>query len=137
MKLQKIWYIFMTKEQKIWNIFVNIDTPKIISFLTSRQIKNQLDKTEIRSKKLLTKQSQIKTNKKSQIPKIYSYYHFLYIVDETISSIENRFEQFQIYEDIFGFLFNFTKLKSLIVCKNIILILNLFSNMMFIMILMV
>ena len=25
----------------------------------------------------------------------------------------NRFEQFQIYEDIFGFLSNFTKLKSL------------------------
>ena len=24
-----------------------------------------------------------------------------------------RFEQFQIYEDVFGFLFNFTKLKSL------------------------
>ena len=39
--------------------------------------------------------------------------YFLYIVDKAISSIENRFEQFQIYEDIFGFLFNFTKLKSL------------------------
>ena len=39
--------------------------------------------------------------------------YFLYIVDKAISSIENRFEQFQIYEDIFGFLYNFTKLKSL------------------------
>ena len=39
--------------------------------------------------------------------------YFLYIVDKTISLIENRFENFQIYEDIFGFLFNFTKLKSL------------------------
>ena len=39
--------------------------------------------------------------------------YFLYIVDKEISLIENRFEQFQIYEDIFGFLFNFTKLKSL------------------------
>ena len=39
--------------------------------------------------------------------------YFLYIVDKAISSIENRIEQFQIYEDIFGFLFNFTKLKSL------------------------
>ena len=26
---------------------------------------------------------------------------------------DDSFEQFQIYEDIFGFLFNFTKLKSL------------------------
>ena len=36
--------------------------------------------------------------------------YFLYIVDRAISSIESRFEQFQIYEDIFGFLFNFEKL---------------------------
>ena len=28
---------------------------------------------------------------------------FLYIVDEAISSIESRFEQFQIYENILGF----------------------------------
>ena len=35
----------------------------------------------------------------------------LYIVDKAISLIKNRLEQFQI--DIFGFLFNFTKLKSL------------------------
>ena len=76
MELQKILYILVTKEQKIWNILVNICTPKnylvktksIIpknSSLTSRQIKNQLDKMQIRSKKLPTKQSQIKTNKKS------------------------------------------------------------------------
>ena len=39
--------------------------------------------------------------------------YFLYIVNKAISSIENRFEPFQIYKDIFGFLFNFTKLKSL------------------------
>ena len=30
-----------------------------------------------------------------------------------MSSIESRFEQFQIYENIFGFLLNFEKLKSL------------------------
>ena len=28
MKLQKMLYILATKEQKIWNIFVNIGTPK-------------------------------------------------------------------------------------------------------------
>ena len=39
--------------------------------------------------------------------------YFLYIVDRAISSIESRFEQFQIYEDIFGFLCNFEKLKAL------------------------
>ena len=68
MELQKILYILVTKEQKIWNILVNIGTPKnslvktksIIpknSSLTSRQIKNQLDKMQIWSKKLPKKQS--------------------------------------------------------------------------------
>ena len=36
-----------------------------------------------------------------------------YIVNQAIFSIESRFERFQIYENIFGFLFNFEKLKSL------------------------
>jgi hypothetical protein len=39
--------------------------------------------------------------------------YFLYIIDQTISSIQSRFEQFQIYENYFGFLFNFKKLKLL------------------------
>jgi hypothetical protein len=39
--------------------------------------------------------------------------YFLYIVDQAISSIQSRFEQFQMYENIFSFLFNFKKLKSL------------------------
>jgi hypothetical protein len=39
--------------------------------------------------------------------------YFLYIVDQAIFSIQSRFEQFQIYENIFGFLFNFKTLKSL------------------------
>ena len=76
MKLQKILYILVTKEQKIQNILVNIGTPKNPwskqnqlsqknSSLTSRQIKNQPDKMQIWFKKLPTKQSQIKTNKKS------------------------------------------------------------------------
>ena len=75
MKLQKILYIIVTKEQNIWNILVNIGTQKILwfkqnqlskkkkkSLLTARQIKNQPDKMQIQSKKLPTKQSQIKTN---------------------------------------------------------------------------
>ena len=72
----KIWYIIVTKEHKIWNILVNIGTQKTLwskqnqlsqknSSLASRQIKNQPDKMQFRFKKLPTKQSQIKTNKKS------------------------------------------------------------------------
>ena len=38
---------------------------------------------------------------------------YIYIVDRVISSIQSRFEQFRIYANILGFLFNFMKLKSL------------------------
>ena len=37
--------------------------------------------------------------------------YFLYIVDQVISSLKTRFEQFQMYENMFGFLFDFKKLK--------------------------
>ncbi|KAH1249266.1 hypothetical protein GmHk_05G012662 [Glycine max] len=39
--------------------------------------------------------------------------YFLYIVDKTIATLQSRFEQFKIYEDIFGFLFSVKKLKLL------------------------
>ena len=35
------------------------------------------------------------------------------MVDQAISSFESRFEQFKIYEDIFGFLHDLETLKSL------------------------
>ena len=38
---------------------------------------------------------------------------FLYIVDKAITTLQNRFEQFKIYEDIFGFLFSIKNLKLL------------------------
>jgi len=38
---------------------------------------------------------------------------FLYIIDKAIITHQNKFEQFKIYEDIFGFLFSIKKLKSL------------------------
>ncbi|XP_040372930.1 zinc finger MYM-type protein 1-like [Rosa chinensis] len=36
---------------------------------------------------------------------------FTYIVDQALSSLRTRFEQFQKYEELFGFLFNVEKLK--------------------------
>jgi hypothetical protein len=39
--------------------------------------------------------------------------YFIYIVDQALSFLKNRFEQFQIYENIFGFLFDMKKLTSL------------------------
>ncbi|XP_061993554.1 uncharacterized protein LOC133711445 [Rosa rugosa] len=37
--------------------------------------------------------------------------YFTYIVDQALSSLRTRFEQFQKYEELFGFLFNVEKLK--------------------------
>ncbi|KAL5582202.1 hypothetical protein UlMin_014644 [Ulmus minor] len=39
--------------------------------------------------------------------------YFIYMVDQVICSFKSRFEQFEQYEKIFGFLFSFKKLKSL------------------------
>ncbi|KAL3024989.1 hypothetical protein AAZX31_04G154600 [Glycine max] len=39
--------------------------------------------------------------------------YFLYILDQSISSIESRFEQFLEYENMFGFLFDSNKFKTL------------------------
>ncbi|KAL5142515.1 Zinc finger MYM-type protein 1 [Glycine soja] len=39
--------------------------------------------------------------------------YFLYILDQSINSIETRFEQFLQYETIFGFLFDSKKIKAL------------------------
>nr|XP_011459729.1 PREDICTED: zinc finger MYM-type protein 1 [Fragaria vesca subsp. vesca] len=38
--------------------------------------------------------------------------YFIFIVDQALSSLQSQFEQFQIYEEIFGFLFAVEKLKS-------------------------
>ena len=39
--------------------------------------------------------------------------YFLVVVDMTIASLKYRFEQLNIFENIFGFLFDSKKLKSL------------------------
>ncbi|KAM3750799.1 hypothetical protein ACB098_04G061300 [Castanea mollissima] len=60
------------------------------------------------SKNLQSKDMHIDIATKMEIEPI-----FCEKLDQAISSIESRFEQFQIYEDTFGFLFNFEKLKAL------------------------
>ncbi|CAL9216899.1 unnamed protein product [Arabidopsis halleri] len=37
--------------------------------------------------------------------------YFLYIIDHAICSLDKRFDQYRLYENIFGFLFDSTKLK--------------------------
>ncbi|KAL6538588.1 hypothetical protein OROGR_012576 [Orobanche gracilis] len=45
--------------------------------------------------------------------KIFRVNYFLHIVDKALSSLNTRFEQFEKYETIFGFLFNLSKLKAM------------------------
>ncbi|XP_042396901.1 zinc finger MYM-type protein 1-like [Zingiber officinale] len=55
----------------------------------------------------------------------FRVHYFLFIVDQTIGSLKKRFEQYEEYEDLFGFLFTAEKLSSLIDedlkarCKNL------------------
>ncbi|KAK2655339.1 hypothetical protein Ddye_008391 [Dipteronia dyeriana] len=44
--------------------------------------------------------------------KSFKVNYFIYIVDQALSSLENRLEQFQNYEETFGFLYDLRKLKS-------------------------
>ncbi|XP_042432537.1 zinc finger MYM-type protein 1-like [Zingiber officinale] len=55
----------------------------------------------------------------------FRVHYFLFIVNQTIGSLKKRFEQYEEYEDLFGFLFTAEKLSSLIDedlkarCKNL------------------
>ena len=55
----------------------------------------------------------------------FRIHYFLYIVDQTIGSLKKMFEQYEEYEDLFGFLFTSDKLNSLVDedlkarCKNL------------------
>ena len=45
--------------------------------------------------------------------KSFKVKYFLFIVDQALSSLTSRFQQFQEYEQVFGFLFDLNKLKLL------------------------
>ena len=64
-------------------------------------------------KHIIHRKKQFDQNVHNETARFAKESFLIYIVDKAINSIENRFKQFQIYEDIFSFLFNFMKLKSL------------------------
>ena len=65
-------------------------------------------------KRIIYKKKQFDENASEEIThsaeESYRVDYFLYIVDQAISSLNSRFEQFQKYEDIFEFLFDLHKL---------------------------
>ena len=70
-----------------------------------------------RKKRQLRRKKQFDKNDNTEIEpspeESFRVNYFIYIVDQALSSLKNRFEQFQIYENIFGFLFDVRKLTSL------------------------
>ena len=50
---------------------------------------------------------------KLSVEKSFRINYFTYLFDHAISSLQNRFEQFKIYEDNFSFLYSVKKLKLL------------------------
>jgi len=72
---------------------------------------------KFREKHIRRKKKQFDENVDNEIVKSFQESfridYFLYIVDKAITTLQSRFEQFKIYEDMFGFLFSVKKLKSL------------------------
>jgi hypothetical protein len=69
------------------------------------------EKRIIRSKKQFDEIANDETTQSAE--ESFRIDYFLYIVDQAISSIQSTFEQFHVYENVFGILFNFKKLKLL------------------------
>ena len=75
---------------------------------SSKEIATKMEIEPIfREKRIIRRNKQFDENVKDETTQSAEEYfiinYFLYIVDEAISSIESRFEKFQIYENIFGF----------------------------------
>ncbi|XP_019165683.1 PREDICTED: zinc finger MYM-type protein 1-like [Ipomoea nil] len=68
---------------------------------------------EIRRKKQFDENSNASLEVSLPAEDSFRVNYFLFIVDQAIVSLKSRFEQFQEYEKIFGFLFNSDRLNSL------------------------
>ncbi|KAG5568160.1 hypothetical protein H5410_064825, partial [Solanum commersonii] len=70
---------------------------------------------EFRKKRVIYRKKQFDENVDNEITRSleesFRVDYFLYIVDQAIFSLQNRFEQFEVYENIFGFLFSGEKIE--------------------------
>ena len=91
----------------------------VSAMITTKEISNEMgiepkfcEKRTIRRKKQYDENSDdgqiVKSGEES-----FRIDYFIFMVDQIICSLRNRFEQFQEYANIFGFLFNLKNLKSL------------------------
>ena len=88
------------------------------AMISSKEITSQMDiEPKFHDKRIIHRRKQFDENVDNEIirslEESFRIDYFLYIVDQAIFSLQSRFEQFKIYENIFGFLFSSRKLKSL------------------------
>ncbi|XP_028083784.1 zinc finger MYM-type protein 1-like [Camellia sinensis] len=69
-----------------------------------------------REKRVIRKKKQFDENVSEEVTQTakesFRVNYFMYIFDQALSSLKSRFEQFQVYEENFGFLFDLKKLSS-------------------------
>ncbi|PWA44352.1 hypothetical protein CTI12_AA527140 [Artemisia annua] len=104
-----IWFEILNKEFQVTGFSNAVDVAKKISvemdinlvFIQKRVIrrKRQFDEDPVEENVILSDEESFKVN------------YFLYIFDQAIASLITRFEHYKEYENMFGFLFTFDKLK--------------------------
>ena len=88
------------------------------AMISAKEIANEMEiELKFHEKRVIRRRKQFDENvdedKIQSAEESFRIDYFIYMVDQVISSLQSRFEQFEIYESIFGFLFNFKKLKTL------------------------
>jgi len=90
----------------------------VSAMISAKEIAYEMNiEPEFRKKRIAFRKKRFDENIDDEITKSleesFRVDYFIYIVDQAIFSLQNRFEQFEAYENIFGFLFNGKKLRSL------------------------
>ncbi|XP_052192318.1 uncharacterized protein LOC127801345 [Diospyros lotus] len=88
------------------------------AIVSAKELANEMEVEPIfREKHVIRRKKQFDENvdddKTQSAEESFRIDYFIYMIDQVISSLRSRFEQFGIYEKKFGFLCNFKKLKSM------------------------
>ncbi|XP_045802280.1 zinc finger MYM-type protein 1-like [Trifolium pratense] len=88
------------------------------AMISAKEIASEMDiEPKFREKRIIHRKKRFDESVDNEVSKTpeesFKSDYFLYILDHAITSFQSRFEQFKIYQDIFGFLFSIEKLRSL------------------------
>ncbi|XP_059669131.1 uncharacterized protein LOC132314265 [Cornus florida] len=110
-----IWFDILNAINKVSKIIENGFKSAMIEakeIATEREVEPLFrERHVIRRKKQFDKSANEEMTQSAE--ESFKVNYFIYIVDQALSSLKSRFEQFQQYDDSFGFLFNLERLKSL------------------------